>query len=813
MIEHIFTATVFILALLLIRALFHNRISKLLCYSIWLFAAFKLLIPLPWLSNSFNIMNTIVPYMQSYSIITDTPNLVSNTEELLTAHDELEHSYTYEVTKPLKTVDFARNAMVLPSSKDTENDIPITAYGTKDSIIDTQDRQSSDNSTISSQKTRQPADSIISFCKYTAQAVNNNRNLLILLWITGSILLGGIIGISNLLFAIKLTKTRQPADTKNFDMPLCDSVKKTTLYKCPVYTTDEITVPFLWGLFHPAIYITEAFMAASTEKLSHVITHEWVHYLHKDHIWALLRAFILIIYWWHPLVWIAVRLSITDSELACDEGVIHLLGTESLKSYGETLIEMGTGKQNLSPLFIHATGLAGGKQELKKRILAITIYRKQSLVTALLFCILLLGITGCTFGTTTENTSAASDEVKTDKTNEAQSDIQQTENPNNYGSLTISNLVIINGEKNWDDFKKASNSKKGTETEPLIIIIETNIDGERFAEKLTFDGQLYHYNGRKWKYLLDVEGLTGNPKKMCRQAALANEIYTYKELEWSVLSSSSNDWIDHDLLFYADAHTEKEDYTLTKTTPSPTGDKINIAFSPMLFDTDTTGMRYFVPEGALPEQKLFPAISRLAPLHEAEKGWFEGRHHLGCYVICNGITWELISGNCLYTCIEDENGEEKFILETPETNKDCADICEYVLAILRDSFDYEPADVTKWTDIKAATLDYNDKNTGVSGSQTITDPDTLQTLEKWFSEAEPMLAGSGCPFNVAKLTFTFDNGETASMMIAQDSCPIFQVNGVFYDYRPSELQGIISDDSTFTSDSLKEIFDGIPWEH
>ena len=234
MIEHIFTATVFILALLLIRALFHNRISKLLCYSIWLFAAFKLLIPLPWLSNSFNIMNTIVPYMQSYSIITDTPNLVSNTEELLTAHDELEHSYTYEVTKPLKTVDFARNAMVLPSSKDTENDIPITAYGTKDSIIDTQDRQSSDNSTISSQKTRQPADSIISFCKYTAQAVNNNRNLLILLWITGSILLGGIIGISNLLFAIKLTKTRQPADTKNFDMPLCDSVKKTTLYKCPV---------------------------------------------------------------------------------------------------------------------------------------------------------------------------------------------------------------------------------------------------------------------------------------------------------------------------------------------------------------------------------------------------------------------------------------------------------------------------------------------------------------------------------------------------------------------------------------------------
>lgn len=59
MIEHVFTSAVFLLALLLIRALFHNRISKRLCYALWLVAAFKLLIPLPWLSKNPNNYGSI----------------------------------------------------------------------------------------------------------------------------------------------------------------------------------------------------------------------------------------------------------------------------------------------------------------------------------------------------------------------------------------------------------------------------------------------------------------------------------------------------------------------------------------------------------------------------------------------------------------------------------------------------------------------------------------------------------------------------------------------------------------------------------
>ena len=52
------------------------------------------------------------------------------------------------------------------------------------------------------------------------------------------------------------------------------------------------------------------------------------HYRHLDHIWTLVRSLCLVLYWFHPLVWVAARLSMEDSELACDEGTFIRLGEE-----------------------------------------------------------------------------------------------------------------------------------------------------------------------------------------------------------------------------------------------------------------------------------------------------------------------------------------------------------------------------------------------------------------------------------------------------------------------------------------------------
>lgn len=95
---------------------------------------------------------------------------------------------------------------------------------------------------------------------------------------------------------------------------------------------------------------------------------------------------------------LAALLSGRDSESACDESVIRTYDAKARKAYGETLILFGTGGRDSMRLFAGASGMNGEKQELKKRITLIASQRKQHIGTAVLACVLLLGVTGCTIG-------------------------------------------------------------------------------------------------------------------------------------------------------------------------------------------------------------------------------------------------------------------------------------------------------------------------------------------------------------------------------------------------------------------------------
>lgn len=145
---------------------------------------------------------------------------------------------------------------------------------------------------------------------------------------------------------------------------------------------------------------------------------------------------------------------------------------------------------------------------------------------------------------------------------------------------------------------------------------------------------------------------------------------------------------------------------------------------------------------------------------------------------------------------------------TPELDWNCVNISAYVLGILKDQKDYEPADVTKWEGITSATLDYMDSKTKKRTSQTITDKETLNMLEQWLSGAEAFNGGTACPFYQAMLTITFENGKKASMMMAEDSCSVFKINGAFYDYRPEEFRG-----QGWINTPFKKLFDEIPFEY
>lgn len=197
-------------------------------------------------------------------------------------------------------------------------------------------------------------------------------------WLIGTLAALVLLAYTNLSFYAKLRRTRRPIGSTEAGLP--------------AYETDAIASPCLFGLFRPAIYVR----AEDAGRLRHVLAHEDCHFRHLDHIWALLRAACLAVYWWDPLVWLAAALSRTDCELACDEAALSRLGEAERIPYGETLITMAA-KPRPGELLRASSPIGSGKRELKARILAIARRGRRLVVPAVLAVCLCIFCAACAF--------------------------------------------------------------------------------------------------------------------------------------------------------------------------------------------------------------------------------------------------------------------------------------------------------------------------------------------------------------------------------------------------------------------------------
>ena len=202
----------------------------------------------------------------------------------------------------------------------------------------------------------------------------------------------------------------------------------------PVYLSNAIDTPCLFGLFHPAIYLTsEAIESEHTQH--HAVEHELTHFRHKDNIWAILRSVCLAVHWFNPLVWCAAVLSRNDAELACDESTILRLGEEERASYGRTLIHLTCEKH--PALLNTATTMTGSGKSIKERISLIVKKPKMALYTAIAVIVIAAVAVGCTF-TGAKDQPASFEEWTSSLTGEA---IEWAETAKGYGIEEISYTI------------------------------------------------------------------------------------------------------------------------------------------------------------------------------------------------------------------------------------------------------------------------------------------------------------------------------------------------------------------------------------
>ena len=123
---------------------------------------------------------------------------------------------------------------------------------------------------------------------------------------------------------------------------------------------DQISSPFVMGLFRPKIYLPSSL---SGDEREYIILHEQYHIHRGDHIVKLLAFAALCVHWFNPLVWLAFFLSGKDMEMSCDEAVLRKLGPEIRGAYSQSLLSLATGRR-----VIGGTPLAFGEGDTKSRI-------------------------------------------------------------------------------------------------------------------------------------------------------------------------------------------------------------------------------------------------------------------------------------------------------------------------------------------------------------------------------------------------------------------------------------------------------------
>ncbi len=228
----------------------------------------------------------------------------------------------------------------------------------------------------------------------------------------------------------------------------------------------------------------------------------------------------------------------------------------------------------------------------------------------------------------------------------------------------------------------------------------------------------------------------------------------------------------------------------------PEADKVCIKVQPSMIRENA--YYYYIPTDK-DQEWLSAQVEALDLEGQPFNSRWEGHKEKGWQIIYNDMEIRVFEGGYLYYyTYDDEKGMMECFIEAPK-------LCDYIQIMLREEIGYQNYDVSDIKDIASAKLDVKSTFTGEQFySQTITDAETLQKFEEWFSNAEYMYGGTECGTQYACLELTLANGDVVKLSMATDSCPNFHIDGVAYDYRPG---------SNWNNSEFYKCFNEIPWEY
>lgn len=320
-----------------IRRLFAGKVPYGAIYALWLVVVLRFLVPVGFISVPFSVANI-------FSEIYKSEQKQSGTGQ--------DGSAFFGSS--------GENSRQADNRQVKNKDIQGTATN-RQNINDGQKIDNKVNENIVNKNSRYEKESVEDRERNISLEISaNSQNLTQIAWIVwfvGTATVFFFLILSNTFLLIKVKKSR-------------------VLYCCKgnikVYSSMVVKSPCLYGLFCPAIYLPDSLVTSGrVEYIEQILTHEYVHYRHLDHIWSIARIVLVSVYWFDPFVWLMVSLSKKDAELFCDETVLRLIGEKKRFSYAKMLLELAceTNWRDFS-YFIMPVSRKG--KDMEKRICAIS---------------------------------------------------------------------------------------------------------------------------------------------------------------------------------------------------------------------------------------------------------------------------------------------------------------------------------------------------------------------------------------------------------------------------------------------------------
>jgi beta-lactamase regulating signal transducer with metallopeptidase domain len=326
------------------------------------------------------------------------------------------------------------------------------------------------------------------------------REILTRVWIAGSAVTLAVFFASNMRLGRELRLGRRELDAEG---PL------------PVYVSESVRTPCLFGLFHPAIYVTPPSAENETE-LRHVLIHEVTHFRHGDNIWSVLRCLCVSVHWFNPLVWWAAELSRRDAELCCDECAVRTLGESQREAYGETIIKCACPRSRGEFLRTATTMISGGRS-LRERIILLAEKPTTKTYAAVFIAAVMILASGCAFTGAAEKPSAPVSSADTaPQSAELTAEIASEEllSDKSASSCPYDNLKFSGREVNQQKFDRSYVTADEELIDDVWALVKPDAAKKTAKPETTEIGiDMYFYNADKMEFytLFPTDYLKDNP--------------------------------------------------------------------------------------------------------------------------------------------------------------------------------------------------------------------------------------------------------------------------------------------------------------